>query len=239
MRTRTSMGSLFLRIFRGSRTAAREKLCKSTCYGGRHELVDLPAEGRDLLDPARGDEADRRARHDVDRLDLRRKRAVQLVHLELPLEVRDHAQPLDDRLRVPLAREINDELGEDVDLDVLQLGESIAEKRDALVEREHRLLVVWTAHDADDDAVEDARGAGDHVDMAVRDGIVRARTNRSIHSSRPSSATPEERESCSNTVTRVEPYLRVVRTAKPGNAGSDFAAVSNTSNPLSASTRGT
>src|ERR671925_1447241 len=125
MRTRTSMGSLFLRIFRGSRTAAREKLCKSTCYGGRHELVALPAEGRDLLDPARGDEADRRARHDVDRLDLRRKRAVQLVHLELPLEIRDHAQPLDDRLRLPAVCELDDELSKDIDLDVVEMSERV------------------------------------------------------------------------------------------------------------------
>ena len=99
---------------------------------------------------------------------------VQLVHLELPLEVRDHAQALDDRLRVPPAREVDDELAEDVDLDVVEAGERAAEELDALLDREHRLLVVRRADDADDDAVEDAGGARDHVDVAVRHRVVRA-----------------------------------------------------------------
>src|SRR5262249_23961511 len=59
----------------------------------RNELVHLASERRDLLDAARGDEAVERARHDVERLDLGREQPVQVVHLELPLEVRDDTQP--------------------------------------------------------------------------------------------------------------------------------------------------
>ena len=111
---------------------------------------------------------------------------------------------------------------EDVDLDVVELRERVAEEGDAFVEREHRLLVVRVADDADDDAVEDARRAADHVDVPVRDGVVRAGADRGHHS-------------CSKTVTRVEPYLRVVRTARPGSSGSILAADSSTSRPSSES----
>src|SRR5205823_7480169 len=215
----------FLRIFRGSRSTLREKLDKPLGYAFGHELVHLSAERRDLLYPARGDEADARARHHVDGLDLRRERPVELVHLELPLEVRDHAQALDDRLRLPLARELDHQLGEDVDLDVLEPGEGFTEEADPFLQREHRLLVRRAADDADDDPVEDVGGAPDHVDVAVRDRVVRAWCDRRDHS-------------CSKTVTRVEPYLRLVRTARPWSPGSVRASDSNTSSPSSATTRG-
>src|SRR3712207_3838418 len=75
-----------LRVLGRSRTAVREELAEPARDRLRHELVHLAAERGDLLDAARGDEADLRARHHVDRLDLRRERPVQLIHLELPLE---------------------------------------------------------------------------------------------------------------------------------------------------------
>jgi hypothetical protein len=40
-----------------------------------------------------------------------------------------------------LARELDDELGEDVDDDVLDAGEGVLEEGDALLDREERLLV--------------------------------------------------------------------------------------------------
>ena len=57
-----------------------------------------------------------------------RERAVQLVHLELPLEVGDHAEALHHRRRAPAAGEVDDELGEDVDLDVVAAGERLLEE---------------------------------------------------------------------------------------------------------------
>ena len=147
----------------------------------RHQLVDAPAERRDLLHAARGDEAVLRARHHVHGLDLGRELAVQVVHLELPLEVRDHAQPLHHRLRVVLAREVDDELGEHVDEDVLAAGQRHLEELHALVYGEQRLLVQRIAHDPHDDAVEDARGAADDVDVTVRHRVVRAWADRRDH----------------------------------------------------------
>ena len=114
-----------------------------------------------------------------------------MVHLELPLEVRDHAQPLHHRLRVVLARELDDELGEDVDDDVVAARERVLEERDPLLDGEERLLVRRVADDADDDAVEDRRRAPDDVDVPVRDGVVAAWADRCDH-----------RE---NTVIRAEP----------------------------------
>ena len=73
-----------------------------------------------------------------------------------------------------LARELDDELGEDVDDHVLTVGHGVLEERHALLDREERLLVRRVADDADDDAVEDRRCAADHVDVPVRDGVVRA-----------------------------------------------------------------
>src|ERR1051326_3368037 len=182
MRTSTSIGSLvyglFGRVLRCSRAAGREKLCKPLGYGVRDELGHPSSECGNLLHAARGDEADRGARHHVDSLDLRRERPVELVHLELPLEIRDDAEPLHDRLRLPLAREIDDELPEHVHLDVVQVRERFIQEGDALVEREHRRLVMRIADDADDDTIEDSGGAFDHVDVTERHGVVRARADR-------------------------------------------------------------
>src|SRR6476469_3875521 len=220
---RSTFSDLFLRILRGSPPTTGKELGEPPCYGLRDELVHFPAEGRDLLYSARGDEAHCRAGHHVDGLDLGGQGAVQLVHLKLPFEVRDDPEALDDHLRVPLVGEVDDELREDVDLDVGKISEHLPQEADALVEREHRRLVGRVADDSDDDAVEDSRRASDHVDVPVRDRVVGAWCDRGDHW-------------CSNTVTRVEPYFRDVRIASPGSSGSVFADVSKTSSPSSAST---
>src|SRR4030095_1689704 len=96
MRTRTSMrASLLLRADRRAGPTLREELAEPLGACLRHEVVDVAAEGRDLLDAARGEEAVLRARHQVHRFDLGREIPVQVVHLELPLEVGDGAQALD------------------------------------------------------------------------------------------------------------------------------------------------
>src|SRR6185437_17492 len=229
IRTSTSMGwkssfggrrigpatRLFSRILGRAGPAVREELLEATGDRLRDEGRDVAAVRGDLLDAARGDEADRRARHHVDGLDIGREVPVQLVHLELPLEVGDHAQPLHDRLGLPPVCELDDELAEDVDLDVVDPADRVTEEGDALVDREHRLLVRGTADDADDDAVEDAGRARDHVDVAVRHRVVRARADRGDHSA------------ASYTVIRTEPYFRLVRSAS-GSAGSTRASVSTT-----------
>ena len=71
-----------------------------------------------------------------------------------------------------LARELDDELGEDVDDDVAAAPEGVLEERDALLDGEERLLVRRIAYDTDDDPVEDHRRAADDVDVPVGDGVV-------------------------------------------------------------------
>ena len=99
---------------------------------------------------------------------------------QLP-QVRYIARRIHDRLRLPLVREVDDELAEYVDLDVREIRERVVQELHALLDREHRLLVVRVADDTDDDAVEDARRARDHVEMPVGDGVVRAGADRGDH----------------------------------------------------------
>ena len=69
--------------------------------------------------------------------------------------------------------------------------ERILEERDALLDREERLLVGGIAHDSDDDAIEDRGRTANDVDMPVRDGVVRAGADGCYH--------------LENTVIRAEP----------------------------------
>src|SRR5262249_8318861 len=105
IRTSTSIAGRVLLLVgqRRPAPAVREHLLQAPGHEGRDELLDVAAERGDLLDSARGDEADLRARHHVDGLDVRREVPVQLVHLELVLEVGDHPEPLHDRAGVPAA----------------------------------------------------------------------------------------------------------------------------------------
>ena len=70
-----------------------------------------------------------------------------------------------------LAGEVDDELAEDVDDDVLHVRHGVLEERDALLDREGRLLVLRVTDDPDDDPVEDRRGPTNDVDVPERDGV--------------------------------------------------------------------
>src|SRR5919106_341765 len=179
MSTSTSMRPRSLLLRRNRRTAlgTRKHLLEAACHLLWNEVLDVAAEGRHLLHAARGEEAVLRARHQVHRLDLGSEVAVEVVHLELPLEIRDRAQALDHRRRAPAARELDDELREDVDLDVVLARERVLEKTHPLLDREQRLLVQRVADDADDDALEDRRRAPDDVEVPVRDWVVAAGAN--------------------------------------------------------------
>src|SRR5436305_13452334 len=94
MRTRTSISgcSLLLVGDGGAASAVREHLLQPARDGLGHELFDISAERCDLLHPGARHEAHLRAGHHVDRLDLRRERPVELVHLKLVLEVGEDAE---------------------------------------------------------------------------------------------------------------------------------------------------
>src|SRR5215213_3994312 len=226
MRTSTSIGPRMLLLLaeRCPASTVREHLLQAPRDRVRNQFLDVSTERRDLLHPARGHEADLRTRHHVDRLDLRREVAVELVHLELPLEIRDDAQALDDHLRFPAAREVDDELLEDVHLDVPDRCQLVAQELDPLLDREHRLLVVRIADDADDDAVEDPRRARDHVDVPVRDRVVRAGVDGG--------------DQRAKRVMRAAPYLREVRISSPSISGCVRAPLSYTTRPSSVTIRG-
>src|SRR6187397_634952 len=157
MSTSTSMGDqstgwtgLLLWVEGSAWAAAGVQLGEARRDFGRHELLHIPAEGGNLLHAARGHEAELRARHHVHGLDVRRERPVQMVHLELPLEVRNCAEALHHRRRAPAAGEVDDQLGKHVHLHVAVLVQGVAEELDAFLDGEHGPLVVGVADDADD-----------------------------------------------------------------------------------------
>src|SRR5215218_4413003 len=112
MRTRTSMGLL------ARSSSAGERFLQAPRDRVGDEVGDVAPEGGDLLDSARGQETVLRRRHQVDGLDVVGEMAVELVHLQLVLEVRDRAQALDDRRRSDPARVVDDQDVERVDADV-------------------------------------------------------------------------------------------------------------------------
>src|SRR5205823_2461053 len=117
---------------------------------------------------ARGrDEQEFRGGHEVDHLDLRSERTVHVRHLELKLEVGKRADPAHDEARATGARELDLQAIERADLDVGVLRARLAHQLDTLVRRKDRLLREIPP-DADDHAVEEARGALDDVDVSVR-----------------------------------------------------------------------
>src|SRR5439155_18434209 len=149
-----------------------KELLETTGDARWNEVVHVASEGSDLLDAARGEEAVLRAGHQVHGFHLGRELAVEMVHLELPLEVGDRAEALDHRARAPAAGELDDELREHLDLDVLEVGEGLAEEVDTVLDREERLLVLRVTDDADNDPLEDSGGPPDDVDVPVRHRVV-------------------------------------------------------------------
>src|SRR5919108_3423978 len=104
MSTRTSMA---LPV-----SSARQRFLQSPCNRLGDKIGDVTAEGGDLLHSARGEKTVLRRRHQIDRFDVGGELAVELIHLQLVLEVRDRAQSLDDRLGPAIPRELDHEVGE-------------------------------------------------------------------------------------------------------------------------------
>ena len=80
------------------------------------------------------------------------------------------------------AAEVDGQAVEGLDLDVVErradvVGERRADDRDARLDRQQRRLPRVREH-ADDDGVEDGRGTGHDVEVAVGDRVERARIDR-------------------------------------------------------------
>src|SRR3954447_2426118 len=114
MRTRTSMAGLL--------SLPRELFLQPPRDGLRDEAFDVPAEGGELLDPARAEETVLRRAHQVHRLDVVGLSGVELGHLELVLEVGDRTQAFHDRDRADAARELDDEDVERLGADVVEMA---------------------------------------------------------------------------------------------------------------------
>ena len=70
---------------------------------------------------------------------------------------------------------------EELDPDVLEVGDLLGQHGLALLEGEERLRLLWIADHRDDHVVEMARGPLDDVEVTVCDGIERARAEGGGH----------------------------------------------------------
>src|ERR1039457_2308430 len=144
----------------------------------RDEIVDPAPERRELLHATRGQKTVLRAGHQVNRLYSRVLSPVQLVHLQLVLEVRDRTQPLHDRLGSRLPRELDDEVAERLRAHTLQRGDRALDEGHPLVDPKQRLVLAHRAiHDSHDNFVVQDRSPANHIQMTVRDRVIRARTH--------------------------------------------------------------
>src|SRR5215217_8146224 len=144
-----------------------------------HQAAHIAAEHRQLLHPGGAKEAELWRRHHVHALDVGRHLPVQLVHLELVLEIRDRPQSLDDRLRAVLPGEVDEERIKGFYLHIAVFRQFSLDERDPLLGVEHGLTLAYgLIHHPHYDEVEHVRDAGDDVDVAVRDRVVRARDYR-------------------------------------------------------------
>jgi len=149
---------------------------------GRNITYVAP-ESRNLPDQARGDERVADGTGEEDGLDLGQV-GVHLGHRQLVLVVAGPAQSLDDRHRLDLAAEVDDEAVEARHPHVGDVRGGLAEHRDALVRGEQAVLAHVDA-DGDDDLVEEPGGTTDDVEVAVGHRVERPGADSATHG-RPS-----------------------------------------------------
>lgn len=119
----------------------------------------------------------RLAGHQKNRFDLWPQAAIHQCHLQLVLIIRDGPNAADDDGGAALRRKIDQQSIERGDLDVGDVFDHLLHHGDALVDAEQRLFL-FVAEDRDQQAIHQPYSALDEVEMAVRQGIERARINR-------------------------------------------------------------
>src|SRR5471030_1694607 len=102
----------------------------------RDEIVDPAPKGGELLHATRRQKTVLRAGHQVNRLYLGVLPAVELIHLQLVLEIRDCAQPLHDCLRPNMSRELHDKRAERLGSNPLQIRDRALDEAHPLVDSE-------------------------------------------------------------------------------------------------------
>ena len=108
--------------------------------------------------------------------------------LHLGLEVADCPQAANDELGAAGTAEVDGQPVEGGDFDPIGTGTRAARRKrltddvDPHLDRQEGLFA-RVGEDADDDSLEHAGGAPDHVEVAVRDRVERARVDRDAHRS--------------------------------------------------------
>ena len=118
------------------------------------------------------------AGHQVERFDLRGEILIEVVHLELPLEIRNCAQAFHDDRCSMACRECRHQLGERVDIDIAEMGYGLLNERNPILNLECHGLMPGIADDRNDHSVEDPCGALDDVDVSESDRVVRPWADR-------------------------------------------------------------
>src|SRR5579884_4117340 len=91
----------------------------------RYEPLGRSTELDDLLDQAGTQEAILQAGHQEDLLDLRRHLSIHQCHLSLDFEIGDGSQSSNDHLRTDLAREVDQQAVELLDLEIRNIRERL------------------------------------------------------------------------------------------------------------------
>ena len=145
-----------------------------------HHRADVAAEAGDVADVLRREERAGRRRRDEERVHA----GDGQVHLRLghlALGVGQCPQALDDEVGADLLGDVDDELGEVHHLDVVEVGERLADHLLALVEGEERLALLRVADGADDDLVEEERRRLDELAVPVVERVERPRIEHGGH----------------------------------------------------------
>ncbi len=131
-------------------------------------------------------------RRQKQKFDIRIEISVHACHLELVFEVRYRAQAAQDDLRLLFADKIHKQAAKTFDLHVAVGLEHLAREAHAFFHREKRVLRLAFG-DADDDLIEQGRGAPHQILVAQGDRVKRSRIHRLDH--RPPSPEDENARS--------------------------------------------
>ena len=143
----------------------------------RHETGHIAAQARDLAHQRRRNEAVLLGRGQEQGLHLRDQVAVHAGQLELVFEIGHRAQAAQQHAGTDFLDEVRQQRIEAAHFHVRVMGHGLAGQLHAQLERQGRALA-GAVGDADDQALEQRRGAVDQVDVTVGDRVEGAGIDR-------------------------------------------------------------
>src|SRR3989304_3987241 len=174
---------------------------------GGDQVVDLPAESRDLLGNVGADIGIALPRHHEDGVDLGGELPVHVRHLELVLEIGNGPEAPDHHVRIHLSHVFDEKPPEGVHLHVGVGASEFPEHAEPLGRREHGVLAQVFRH-CHDHPGKDPRRPVDDVEVAERRGVERPGVH--CDGSHPGSF------STVKIITFVPPYRRSSARSHPG-----------------------